>query len=70
MYFEYLEKRPDSIPFIYQSTVNAEPISSDIGCKDRAAEFLSSLKSSVKITLNRKIKHKEFNDLSGLLLNF
>ena len=70
MYFEYLEKRPLSIPFIYQSTVNAESISSDIGCKDRAAEFLSSLKSSVKRILNRKIKHKEFNDLSGLLLNF
>lgn len=70
MYFEYLEKRPESISFIYQSTVGAEPISSDIGCKDRAAEFLSSLKSSVKKILNRKIKHKEYNDLSGLLLNF
>lgn len=70
MYFEYLEKRPLSIPFIYQSTVNAEPISSNKDCKARAFEFLSSLKSSVKMALNRKIKHKEFNDLSGLLLNF
>lgn len=70
MYFEYLEKRPDSVPFLYQSTVGAKHISSSEDCRDRAAVFLSSLKSSVKKILNRKIKHKEFNDLSGLLLRF
>lgn len=70
MYFEYLEKRPDSIPFLYQSTVGAKSISSDENCLALANVFLSSLKSSVKKILNRKIKHKEYNDLTGLLLNF
>ena len=70
MYFEYLEKRPASIPFLYQSTVGAKVISSTEECLKQASVFLSSLKSSVKKTLNSKIKHKEYNDLSGLLLNF
>lgn len=69
-YYEYQELTPESVDFIKSRTVGSRLYTYDPVQTDSSCEFLSSIKSRLRKILKDKIKHKEYNDLSGLLLNF
>lgn len=82
-YFEYLEHDTLSHEFLYCRTVNfdrekalEDVINPETGEKEesefkrKAVQFEKYLRSCVKNTLKKKIKHKEFNDIQGLFFNF
>lgn len=64
-YYEYQEMVPESVPYLKTVTCGIDPEPTK-----ESESFLSSIKSSIRKIVNGKIKHKEYNDLSGFLLNY
>jgi hypothetical protein len=69
-FYDYLSAHPESQAFLNSRSVNFVcPSKEDISFWNELNSTLSSLKNSVKQKLFQKVKHKNYNDLSGLLFN-
>lgn len=69
-FYDYLSAHPETDSFLKSRTIGYCLPSKD--CKsfwDELNSTLSSLKNSVKQRLFQKVKHKNYNDISGLLFN-
>ena len=69
-FYDYLSVHPDSDSFLKSRTVGFVcPPKEDISFWNDLNATLSSLKNSVKQKIFQKVKHKNYNDISGLLFN-
>jgi hypothetical protein len=69
-FYDYLSAHPESDSFLKSRTVGyCLPSKDDESFWNEVNLTLSSLKKSVKQRLFQKVKHKNYNDISGLLLN-
>ena len=69
-FYDYLSVNPDSDSFLKSRTVGFVcPPKEDISFWNDLNTTLSSLKNSVKRKIFQKVKHKNYNDISGLLFN-
>lgn len=69
-FYDYLSAHPETDSFLKSRTIGYCLPSKD--CKsfwDELNSTLSSLKNSVKQRVFQKVKHKNYNDISGLLFN-
>lgn len=69
-FYDYLSAHPETDSFLKSRTIGYCLPSKD--CKsfwDELNSTLSSLKNSVKQKVFQKVKHKNYNDISGLLFN-
>lgn len=72
-FYDYLSVHPEADSFLKSRTVGfCLPSKSNESFWNEVNSVLSSLKNSVKQKLFQKVKHKNYNDISGLLftLNF
>lgn len=69
-FYDYLSVHPDSDSFLKSRTVGFVcPPKEDISFWNDLNATLSSLKNSVTQRIFQKVKHKNYNDMSGLLFN-
>lgn len=69
-FYDYLSVHPESDSFLKSRTVGyCLPSKDDESFWSEVDSVLSSLKNSVKQKLFQKVKHKNYNDVSGLLFN-
>lgn len=69
-FYDYLSVHPESDSFLKSRTVGyCLPSKDNESFWNELNSTLSSLKSSVKQKLFQKVKHKNYNDVSGLLFN-
>jgi hypothetical protein len=69
-FYDYLSAHPESQAFLNSRSVNFVcPSKEDISFWNDLNDTLSSLKNSVKRKIFQKVKHKNYNDISGLLFN-
>lgn len=69
-FYDYLSVHPESDSFLKSRTVGyCLPSKDDESFWNELNSTLSSLKNSVKQKLFQKVKHKNYNDVSGLLFN-
>ena len=69
-FYDYLSVHPESDSFLKSRTVGyCLPSKDDESFWNELNSVLSSLKNSVKQRLFQRVKHKNYNDISGLLLN-
>lgn len=69
-FYDYLSVHPESDSFLKSRTVGyCLPSKDDESFWNELNSVLSSLKNSVKQKIFQKVKHKNYNDISGLLLN-
>lgn len=69
-FYDYLSVHPESDSFLKSRTVGyCLPSKDDESFWNELNSTLSFLKNSVKQKLFQKVKHKNYNDISGLLLN-
>lgn len=69
-FYDYLSVHPEADSFLKSRTVGyCLPSKDDESFWNELNSFLSSLKTSVKQKVFQKIKHKNYNDISGLLFN-
>lgn len=69
-FYDYLSVHPESDSFLKSRTVGYSlPSKDDESFWNELNSTLSSLKNSVKQRLFQKVKHKNYNDVSGLLFN-
>lgn len=69
-FYDYLSAHPESDSFLKSRTVGyCLPSKDDESFWNELNSTLSSLKNSVKQKLFQKVKHKNYNDISGLLFN-
>ena len=69
-FYDYLSVHPESDSFLKSRTVGyCLPSKDDKSFWNELNSTLSSLKNSVKQRLFQKVKHKSYNDISGLLFN-
>ena len=69
-FYDYLSAHPESQAFINSRSVNFVcPSKEDTSFWNDLNDTLSSLKNFVKRKIFQKVKHKNYNDISGLLFN-
>nr|DAF40748.1 MAG TPA: Replication associated protein [Microviridae sp.] len=69
-FYDYLSVHPESDSFLKSRTVGYSlPSKDDESFWNELSSTLSSLKKSVSNRIFQKIKHKNYNDVSGLLFN-
>ena len=69
-FYDYLSVHPESYSFLKSRTVGyCLPSKDDKSFWYELNSTLSSLKKSVSNRIFQKIKHKNYNDVSGLLFN-
>ena len=69
-FYDYLSVHPESQAFLNSRSVNFVcPSKEDTSFWTELNSTLSSLKKSVKQKIFQKVKHKNYNDMSGLLFN-
>lgn len=69
-FYDYLSVHPESDSFLKSRTVGyCLPSKDDESFWNELNSTLSSLKNSVKQKIFQKVKHKNYNDVSGLLFN-
>lgn len=69
-FYDYLSVHPESDSFLKSRTVGYSlPSKDDESFWSEVSSTLSSLKKSVSNRIFQKIKHKNYNDVSGLLFN-
>ena len=69
-FYDYLSAHPESDSFLKSRTVGYRlPSKDDKSFWNELNSTLSSLKNSVKQKIFQKVKHKNYNDISGLLFN-
>lgn len=69
-FYDYLSVHPESDSFLKSRTVGfCLPSKDDESFWNELNSVLSSLKKSVKQKIFQKVKHKNYNDVSGLLFN-
>ena len=69
-FYDYLSAHPESQAFLSSRSINFSCPPKDDESFWRELNFtLSSLKNSVKQEIFRRVKHKNYNDISGLLFN-
>ena len=69
-FYDYLSVHPESQAFLNSRSVNFVcPPKDDESFWNELNSTLSSLKKSVKQKVFQKVKHKNYNDVSGLLFN-
>lgn len=69
-FYDYLSAHPESDSFLKSRTVGYRlPSKDDESFWNELNSTLSSLKKSVKQKIFQKVKHKNYNDVSGLLFN-
>lgn len=69
-FYDYLSAYPEAGSFLRSRTVGfCLPSEEDKFYWNQLNSFLSSLKNSVKQKIFQKVKHKNYNDISGLLFN-
>lgn len=69
-FYDYLSVHPESDSFLKSRTVGyCLPSKDDESFWNELNFTLSSLKNSVKQKIFQKVKHKNYNDISGLLFN-
>lgn len=69
-FYDYLSVNPDSDSFLKSRTVGFVcPPKEDTSFWNDLGTTLSSLKNSVTQRIFQKIKHKNYNDISGILFN-
>lgn len=69
-FYDYLSVHPEADSFLKSRTVGyCLPSKDDELFWNEVNSVLSFLKNSVKQTLLQKVKHKNYNDMSGLLFN-
>lgn len=69
-FYDYLSAHPESDSFLKSRTVGfCLPSKDDESFWNELNSTLSSLKNSVKQKIFQKVKHKNYNDISGLLFN-
>lgn len=69
-FYDYLSAHPESDSFLKSRTVGyCLPSKDDESFWNELNSTLSSLKKSVSNRIFQKVKHKNYNDISGLLLN-
>ena len=69
-FYDYLSAHPESDSFLKSRTVGyCLPSKDDESFWNELNSTLSSLKNSVKQKIFQKVKHKNYNDMSGLLFN-
>jgi hypothetical protein len=69
-FYDYLSVHPESDSFLKSRTVGyCLPSKDDESFWNELNSVLSSLKNSVKQKIFQKVKHKNYNDVSGLLFN-
>ena len=69
-FYDYLSVHPEADSFLKSRTVGfCLPSKSNESFWSEVNSTLSSLKKSVSNRIFQKVKHKNYNDISGLLLN-
>jgi hypothetical protein len=69
-FYDYLSAHPESDSFLKSRTVGyCLPSKDDKSFWNELNSTLSSLKNSVKQKIYQRVKHKNYNDISGLLFN-
>lgn len=69
-FYDYLSAHPESQAFLSSRSINFVcPPKDDTNFWRSFDSTLSSLKNSVKQRIFQKVKHKNYNDISGLLFN-
>lgn len=69
-FYDYLSVYPKADSFLKSRTVGyCLPPKEDTSFWNELSSTLSSLKNSVKQRIYQKVKHKNYNDISGLLFN-
>ena len=69
-FYDYLSVHPESQAFLNSRSVNFVcPSKEDTSFWAELNSTLSSLKKSVSERIFQKVKHKNYNDISGLLFN-
>lgn len=69
-FYDYLSVHPESQAFLNSRSINFScPPKDDESFWNELNSTLSSLKNSVKQKIFQKVKHKNYNDISGLLFN-
>ena len=69
-FYDYLSVHPESQAFLNSMSVNFVcPSKEDTSVWTELNSTLSSLKRSVSERIFQKVKHKNYNDISGLLFN-
>lgn len=69
-FYDYLSVHPESQAFLDSRSINFScPPKDDESFWNELNSTLSSLKNSVKQKIFQKVKHKNYNDISGLLFN-
>lgn len=69
-FYDYLSVHPESQAFLSSRSINFScPPKDDKSFWNELNSTLSSLKNSVKQKIFQKVKHKNYNDISGLLFN-
>ena len=69
-FYDYLSAHPESDSFLKSRTVGyCLPSKDDESFWNELNSTLSSLKDSVKQKIFQRVKHKNYNDISGLLFN-
>lgn len=69
-FYDYLSVHPESQAFLNSRSINFScPPKDDESFWNELNSTLSSLKNSVKQKIFQRVKHKNYNDLSGLLFN-
>jgi hypothetical protein len=69
-FYDYLSAHPESDSFLKSRTVGyCLPSKDDESFWNELNSTLSSLKNSVTQKIFQKVKHKNYNDISGLLFN-
>lgn len=69
-FYDYLSVHPESQAFLNSRSINFScPPKNDESFWNELNSTLSSLKNSVKQKIFQKVKHKNYNDISGLLFN-
>lgn len=69
-FYDYLSARPESQAFLSSRSINFIcPSKDDTNFWRSLDSTLSSLKKSVSERIFQKVKHKNYNDISGLLFN-
>ena len=69
-FYDYLSVHPEADPFLKSRTVGyCLPPKNNESFWSEVNSVLSSLKKSVSKRIFQKVKHKNYNDVSGLLFN-
>ena len=69
-FYDYFSAHPESDSFLKSRTVGyCLPSKDDESFWNELNSTLSSLKNSVKQKIFQRVKHKNYNDISGLLFN-